>query len=617
LLKLLIAAALALEAGCGSAHSSATSKQVIVIGVDGMDPEFVERHWNDLPNLAQLRRRGNFARLATTTPPQSPVAWSTFITGLDPAEHGIFDFVHRDPSTLDLFSSMDKTEEPRFELPFGPYRLPLSPARVTLLRKGKVFWQILVEHDIPVTIIRIPVNYPPLPSGEALAGMGTPDLRGTQGTFSYYTDDPGEIAGPVDGGVIIKTALIHGHAELSIEGPPDSLRKDRKPSSVALIVDVDPEQPFARLILGEETAIVKQGEWSDWIPAEFPLIPHVASARGMVRVFAKQLHPRFELYVSPVNVDPEAPSLPISAPARFSRDLAAQIGRYPTLGIPEDTAALRQGVFNLDQFVAASRLVLADEQRLLRASLQHYNGGFLFFYFSSIDQNSHILWGQHDAELLEIYRAIDDSIGEVAREAPSAELMVMSDHGFAAFDRAVNLNGWLRDQGLLAMRDANNIDWSRTQAYALGLNGVYLNLAGREKYGIIQPGVEQRALLERIRTRLLAFRDHDDGRTVIETAVLTHAPANAAVAPDLIVGYAPGYRASWRTALGQTAPREIEDNIDAWIADHCINAADVPGVVFTARPIRVPDPALKDLPVSILARFGIAPEPEMHGRSIY
>jgi predicted AlkP superfamily phosphohydrolase/phosphomutase len=590
---------------------------VIVIGVDGMDPEFVERHWNDLPNLAQLRRRGNFARLATTTPPQSPVAWSTFITGLDPAEHGIFDFVHRDPSTLDLFSSMDKTEEPRFELPFGPYRLPLSPARVTLLRKGKVFWQILVEHDIPVTIIRIPVNYPPLPSGEALAGMGTPDLRGTQGTFSYYTDDPGEIAGPVDGGVIIKTALIHGHAELSIEGPPDSLRKDRKPSSVALIVDVDPEQPFARLILGEETAIVKQGEWSDWIPAEFPLIPHVASARGMVRVFAKQLHPRFELYVSPVNVDPEAPSLPISAPARFSRDLAAQIGRYPTLGIPEDTAALRQGVFNLDQFVAASRLVLADEQRLLRASLQHYNGGFLFFYFSSIDQNSHILWGQHDAELLEIYRAIDDSIGEVAREAPSAELMVMSDHGFAAFDRAVNLNGWLRDQGLLAMRDANNIDWSRTQAYALGLNGVYLNLAGREKYGIIQPGVEQRALLERIRTRLLAFRDHDDGRTVIETAVLTHAPANAAVAPDLIVGYAPGYRASWRTALGQTAPREIEDNIDAWIADHCINAADVPGVVFTARPIRVPDPALKDLPVSILARFGIAPEPEMHGRSIY
>ena len=164
--------------------------------------------------------------------------------------------------------------------------------------------------------------------------MGTPDLRGTQGTFSYYTDDPGEIAGPVDGGVIVRAALINGHAELSIEGPPNSLRKDRKPSSAALIVDVDPEQPFARLSLGEETAIVKQGEWSDWIPVEFPLIPHLASVRGMVRVFAKQLHPRFELYVSPVNVDPEAPSLPVSTPARFSRDIAAEIGRYPTLGNP-------------------------------------------------------------------------------------------------------------------------------------------------------------------------------------------------------------------------------------------------------------------------------------------
>jgi predicted AlkP superfamily phosphohydrolase/phosphomutase len=194
--------------------------------------------------------------------------------------------------------------------------------------------------------------------------------------------------------------------------------------------------------------------------------------------------------------------------------------------------------------------------------------------------------------------------------------MIMSDHGFAAFDRAVNLNAWLRDQGLLAMRDAHNIDWSRTQAYALGLNGMYLNLAGREKFGIVRPGAEQRALLEKIRTQLLSFRDAQ-GRTVVETAVPMHSPANAAVAPDLIVGYAPGYRASWRTALGQTAEVEIEDNIDAWIADHCINAADVPGVVLTARPIRVSDPALKDLPVSILTLFGIAQEPEMHGRSIY
>jgi predicted AlkP superfamily phosphohydrolase/phosphomutase len=270
----------------------------------------------------------------------------------------------------------------------------------------------------------------------------------------------------------------------------------------------------------------------------------------------------------------------------------------------------------MDDFLAASRMVLADEQRLLRESLHRFHRGFLFFYFSSIDQNSHILWGQHDAELLEFYRKIDDSIGEVARTAPSAEIMIMSDHGFAAFDRAVNLNAWLRDQGLLTMSHSGGIDWSRTQAYALGLNGLYLNLAGREKYGIVRPGAEQRALLASIRTRLLTLRDTGD-RIVIETVAPIHAPDNAAVAPDLIVGYARGYRASWRTALGQTAEPEIEDNVDAWIADHCINAADVPGVLFTTRPIRISDPALKDLPVSILSLFDIAPEPEMHGHSIY
>ncbi len=129
-------------AGCG-VRSAAHGRQVIVIGVDGMDPEFVERHWADLPNLAYLRDRGSFARLATTTPPQSPVAWSTFITGLDPAQHGIFDFVHRDPLTLEPFLSMGETRPPRFMIPLGPYELPLTRPQVVSLRKGKAFWELL------------------------------------------------------------------------------------------------------------------------------------------------------------------------------------------------------------------------------------------------------------------------------------------------------------------------------------------------------------------------------------------------------------------------------------------------------------------------------------------
>ncbi len=581
---------------CGQPRARANGKQVIVIGVDGMDPGFVERHWADLPNLAGLRDRGSFSRLETTTPPQSPPAWSTFITGLDPAEHGVFDFVERDPATQRIFLSMAETIPPRFHLPIGPYDLPLSRSRVMSLRKGKAFWQTLEEHGIPATIIRMPVNYPPVKSGEALAGMGTPDLQGTEGTFSYYTDDTGDAPRSVSGGAIYRAQVTDGRAVLHIEGPSNSLRRDRRAASADLIVDVDPAQPFARLTVGDAVAIVREGEWSGWLPVDFPLVPHLISAHGMVRVFAKQLHPRFEIYVSPVNVDPESPDLPISEPANFSRDIADRIGRFYTLGIPEDTSAMRQGVFDLAQFLGQSQLVLDDERRLLNDSLEHFRDGLLFFYFSSVDQNSHMLWGQHDDELLKVYRAVDASIGEVMRRKPSAEVMVMSDHGFTSFDRAFDPNHWLREEGLAA------------KAHALGLNALYINAAGAER----------RALIERIRGGLLALRDPANGRAPIETVVETEVTGpNARYAPDLIVGYAPGYRVSWQSANGGTGDATFSDNTDAWIADHCINAADVPGVLFTTRKIHPVHPRLKDLPVSMLALFGVAAEPGMNGHSVY
>jgi predicted AlkP superfamily phosphohydrolase/phosphomutase len=606
-------AALAILAMVGCGHrSNAHGRQVIVIGVDGMDPEFIERHWSDLPNLAQLRDRGSFTRLATTTPPQSPVAWSTFISGLDPAQHGIFDFVHRDPLTMEPFLSMGETRPPRFTLPLGPYELPLTSPQVVSLRKGKAFWELLDEQGIPATVVRMPVNYPPVKAGEALAGMGTPDLRGTQGTFAFYTDDPEVTEGPVPGGRIARAEVVEGHAELAIEGPPNSLRRDHPYAAVTLHVDIDPTEPFARLVSGDAAAIVREGEWSDWMPADFALIPHLASVRGMFRVFARQLRPRLELYVSPVNADPMSPDLPISAPPFFSHELARRVGRYSTLGIPEDTSALRQGVFNLQEFLSQSRLVLNDERRLLEESLNRFRDGFLFFYFSSVDQNSHVLWGHHDAELLSVYREVDAAIGEVMRRKPEAELMIMSDHGFAFFDRAVGLNNWLLEHGFLAVKSGTEeIDWARTKAYAMGLNALYVNLAGRERLGIVQPG-ERDAVIRQVREKLLALRDPKDGAVVVETVSDTNAAS-----PDLIVGYARGYRASWQTGIGGFSKMVLEDNIDAWTADHCINAADVPGVLFTTRKLRVSDPGLKDLPVSLLALFGVKPAPAMTGRSVY
>jgi len=205
----------------------------------------------------------------------------------------------------------------------------------------------------------------------------------------------------------------------------------------------------------------------------------------------------------------------------------------------------------------------------------------------------------------------------------------MSDHGFASFRRSVNLNTWLRGEGLLSLRDAaagdsrplesrplGNVDWTRTKAYALGLNALYLNMSGREAHGIVHTGAERDALMAGIRQRLSEFRDPETGERVILDAT-SPGPSNSPYAPDLIVGPAPGYRISWETALGETPPTVLEDNTDAWIGDHCISAKAVPGVLLGTRRARVADPGLKDLPVTILGLFGLQAPAQMAGRDIY
>jgi predicted AlkP superfamily phosphohydrolase/phosphomutase len=304
--------------------------------------------------------------------------------------------------------------------------------------------------------------------------------------------------------------------------------------------------------------------------------------------------------------------------------VAGATGPFYTQGIAEDTSAYRAGVLDLREFLRQSALVRDDEMKLLRYSLDHFQEGLLFFYFSSIDQGSHMLWGKHEGELLEIYRAVDGAIGEAARRFPGADMVVMSDHGFNSFERSVNLNTWLWEKGFLALRggpsDARgddegfaDVDWSKTQAYALGLNGLYLNIAGREKQGILRPGAETEEAMRRLARELGEFRDPVNGRQVVETAPAT----GAAAGPDMIVGYGRGYRGSWETALG-AAPRAIlEDNTDVWIGDHCINAQDVPGVLLSNRAIRAERPSLRDVTVTILGIFGVGAGEGMKGKSVY
>jgi predicted AlkP superfamily phosphohydrolase/phosphomutase len=612
------------------AESTAQGKQLVILGIDGMDPGFLEQHWDTLPNLDRLRRDGDFRRLQTSTPPQSPVAWSTLITGTDPGSTGIYDFIHRHPETLSLYSSMSQTTEGGRTLTLGPYRLPLSHGAVRSFRMGTPFWEILAKHGVPVTILRMPTNFPPVEdAGEEVAGMGTPDLLGTFGTFTYYTDDPRAKTHDVSGGTIVHVSVdAQSRVHLKIPGPANSLRVDEAPTSAAMTVDVDPGAPVARFDLDGQELILRQGEWSRWIHARFQLIPVLSSVAGMFRIYVKQLHPRFEIYVSPVNIDPEDPALPVTAPASYSDELVRAIGPFYTQGSAQDTSAWRQGVLTKDEYLEQSRDVSEEMLAMLRHSVENFHEGLLFFHFYGVDQNSHMLWGKYDDELLKTYRMVDDAVGWVRRKLPHATLIVMSDHGFSTFDRAVNVNAWLRQQGFLALEGSatsggenfENIDWARTQAYAAGLNAIYINQEGRELYGTVSPGPPTDALIDKIRDRLLQFRDPVSGKPVVHSVAIPPRDFHGGQldsAPDLIVGYYPGYRGSWQTALGETPATLVDDNNDPWRADHCIDPVFVPGVLLSTRKGRIASPHIYDLTATALAEFGIQPPAEMLGHSIF
>jgi predicted AlkP superfamily phosphohydrolase/phosphomutase len=615
-------------AGCAR-HGARVEKKIIVLGVDAMDANFLERHWNALPNLDRLRRSGDFKRMATTIPPQSPVAWSTFITGMDPGGHGIFDFVHRDPKTMAPLSSMAEIIPPSHTLSIGPYELPLWGGGVKRFLRGKAFWQLLDDADVPVTLLRMPNNFPPLASkSQTLSGMGTPDIRGTFGTFTDFNDDPLEAARSVAGGRIVPVKVENNRVALVIEGPENTLRKDRARSSVTMHVQRDPSNPVAQFEVDGQRFILKQGEWSGWIRVRFPIVPVLKSAAGMFRIYARKLNPEFRVYVSPVNLDPGSPELPISTPSGYSRELAEAIGPFYTQGIAEDTAALRQGALTREEYLEQSRTVDEEQFRMLEYALGRFRRGVLFIHFLGVDQDSHVLWGAHEDLLLKTYQRVDAEVGRVMRAAPDATLLVISDHGFASFNRAVNLNTWLYHEGYLALDNPANVgegemfahvDWSRTRAYGLGLNGLYLNLAGRERNGIVQPG-EREALVDEIATRLEALRDPRDGQRVVARAYKTREVYHGAAlssAPEIVVGWADGYRSSWQTALGALSVEVFEDNTDEWRGDHCIAAELVPATFISNRKSKLNDLWLGDLTVTVLHEFGVRPAEGMRGRAIF
>jgi predicted AlkP superfamily phosphohydrolase/phosphomutase len=650
-------AAASLWVGSQSRVSRSLGHKMIVIGIDGMDPRLTGSMMQEglLPNLKKMSSVGGFRSLGTSIPPQSPVAWANFINGAGPGSHGIFDFIHRHPheQCAPFYSAAEtipgegywEVGEHRLQFDFWPFNH--QPPKTVLRRQGVPFWDFLDARGIPSTFYDLPSNYPPSPSQyghhRCLCGMGTPDMLGTYGTYQHFSEDCPEAGIEEGGGKRTKLKFERETAVTKLVGPENSYLKNPVPAEVEFKVHRDRQANAAVLEIAGRRILLKAGEWSTWIQLPFALstpgfIPS-QQVTGICRFYLQEVAPNFRLYVTPINIDPSAPAVPLSEPADFTKQITEQVGLHYTTGFQEDHKARSNGVFVDDEFLKQATLVLEERLALFEYAIDNYDDGLLFFYFSSSDLQSHMFWWNSDDKhptrsgpeakryfehIRRLYQRLDAIIGDIYdRYGSQATILVMSDHGFANFGRQFNLNSWLRDFGYLNPRECSSImqdcDWSRTRAYGLGINGLYLNLKGRERDGIVEPGEQQERLIKQLVARLEAVRDYD-GQKVIRSvyrADKVYSGSATELAPDLIVGYARGYRASWATCLGELSAEVLTDNDAAWSADHCADALEVPGVLCCNKPIQAAEPSLVDIAPSILDDFGIPTPSTMIGRNIF
>ena len=655
-----VVTAAAVAAGCGAA-GGADGRRVVVLGIDGMDPGYLQRFMDEgrLPNFARLAAEGSFARLETSMPPLSPVAWSNFITGMDPGGHGVFDFLHREAATIVMYPPTYRVLPAGRSLRFGSWELPLTGGGVELVRRGRALWEILEDAGVPTTIYRMPMNFPPVEAGgQSLSGMGTPDVLGTSGTYALYADYPPANADDLSGGAFQLVEVVDHRVQARLVGPPNTFRRLPSESGAARLtgaepgfenpeleidfeVLLDPDAPAARIVIQDTEVVLNEGEWSDWVGVEFEAVPFVAGVGAAARFYLQEVRPDFRLYVTPLQIDPANPALPLSTPTDWAGELSAALDRFYTQELPEDTDAYLDGVFTAREFWEQARFVYGEQRRALDHALAGFDEGFLFFYFSSVDQGSHMLHHFADrdhpafveddllaAGLATLYEEMDEALGRVVEWIGDDErttLIVMSDHGFTPWYWTVQLNSWLVEQGYVALRDPSrqgesplflNVDWSRTTAYALGLQGLYVNLAGREEQGIVAPGTEYEELLDRLEADLLAMVDERTGRSPVSLVYRSREVLRgpyADEAPDIVVGYSRGYRSSWESPLGEFPRGVFGDNDEAWSGDHQNDYRLVPGVLLTNREIALAEPALYDVTVAVLDEFGVPPGPGMIG----
>lgn len=617
-------------------------KRVVILGLDGLDYTLTEKMLAEgkLPHMASLRKQGCFKPLGTTLPSISPVAWSSFQTGTNPGKHNIYDFLTPDLNTYQPKLSSVEIRPPRRMLRLGKYQVPLGKADVRLLRKSRPFWNYLGDYGIFSSIIRVPITFPPEKlRGVLLSAMCVPDLRGTQGMFSHYTTRPlregertgGEVHRVVREGDTIRAELI---------GPENPFRTDRSILKVPFVVTIKSAHRAILKINGVRHEL-RTNLYTDWIRVRFRVAPGV-KVYGTCKFLLLEAGAEFGLYVTPINIDPESPVMPLSHPYVYSVYLTKHQGSFATLGLAEDTWAVNEHVLDDQHFLQQCLDADRERETMFFDALDKVRRGLCVVVFDGTDRLQHVFWRDIDAThparnvhpvpegrnvIEDLYKSMDELVGRTIAKCRGEDtlLMVISDHGFNGFRRGLDLNRWLEENGYLTLHEGRRdeeflagVDWSRTRAFALGLTGIFLNLKDKFAQGIVEPGAEADQLREEIAEKLTTLVDPQTGASAIKRTYVTAKVYRGPYkdhAPDLIPGYQRGYRVSWETAIGRTTESVFLDNTKAWSGDHCIDPSLIPGVLFCNHPVEAEKPRLMDVGPTVLQLFGVPIPDHVDGKA--
>jgi predicted AlkP superfamily phosphohydrolase/phosphomutase len=519
---------------------------------------------------------------------------------VDPGSHGLFDFVHRDPETYVPYVSLLPTKQTMV----GEQFLPPYTTR-TLFHEA-------ADMGYPAAALWWPALFPARPElpVATIPGLGTPDIRGQLGVGTYVTTEPREMKKTK---VIALKASGQGRFEAALEGPQVKAKGGMRPALLPLTVEVVDESS-ARLVVGDQKLLLPLGKWSPVLELKFKA-GFAFTVHAITQVLLTELEGRVSLYFVPLQIHPLHALWHYATPPGMVKDAWKVSGGYLTLGWPQDTNALEDGCITDEQFINLCESIFVSRKRIFFRQLDRFQEGVLAGIFDSLDRVQHMFTRGNPEVVHDWYIRLDGFVGEVHARLeklglPEHRLLILSDHGFKTFEHKVHLNHWLAGNGYMSTEkqsetpELKDVSWEKTRAYALGLNSMYLNVANREGKGTVTP--EQiEPLLEELKNRLLDWRT-DDGRQVISRVLLKHEAFTGPFArfgPDLVMGYAPGFRASSETGLGKSAATSLEANHDHWGADHCIDSAKVPGVLFANRDItNMPGLSFRDIPFLALGK---------------